>query len=276
MADDRQIQAHYAHGGLLSDIKSGLLKIGVQPGQVDVETLSAVDEFHIGGRSATKHLLDQMNFGRADTILDVGCGLGGASRFAASTYGAKMIGIDLSEEYVETGRVLNNWVGLTSDIELFVGSAMDMPFQNERFNGAYMLHVGMNIADKSSLFSEVCRVLKRGARFGIYDVMCAGSQPLNFPLPWATNEETSWVRSVDQYVDHLTQAGFEILNTNDRKAFAVTFFDNVQAANAKRGGPPPLGLHTLMRRTTPLKMSNLISAVKEGSVAPFEIIAQKS
>ena len=42
------------------------------------------------------------------------------------------------------------------------GSALDLPFAPETFDGAYMLHVGMNIDDKKMAFAEVRRVLKPG------------------------------------------------------------------------------------------------------------------
>jgi SAM-dependent methyltransferase len=36
-------------------------------------------------------------------VLDIGCGLGGTARFIASRYGSRVVGIDLTTEYVETG-----------------------------------------------------------------------------------------------------------------------------------------------------------------------------
>ena len=45
-----------------------------------------------------------------------------------------------------------------------------------------MMHV-MNIADKTALFKEVNRVLRPGAKFGVYDVMRTGSGALSFLNP---------------------------------------------------------------------------------------------
>ncbi len=42
------------------------------------------------------------------------------------------------------------------------GSALDLPFETAAFDGAYMLHVGMNVADKARLFGKVRRLLKPG------------------------------------------------------------------------------------------------------------------
>jgi ubiquinone/menaquinone biosynthesis C-methylase UbiE len=86
----------------------------------------------------------------------------------------RVTGIDLTSEYVETGKALCKWVGLDQRIVLHQGSALAMPFADNHFDGAYMLHVGMNIEDKDKLAAEVARVLRPDSAFGIYDVMRTG------------------------------------------------------------------------------------------------------
>jgi hypothetical protein len=46
------------------------------------------------------------------------------------------------------------WVGLERRISLHQGSALAMPFSKGAFDRAYMLHVGMNIADKTRWLPE--------------------------------------------------------------------------------------------------------------------------
>ena len=113
-----------------------------------IEDLGPVDEFHIGGRLATESFLAQLNFSEQKHVLDVGCGLGGASRFVASKYNNKVTGIDLAQEYIDTGNALSSWVNMDKQITLYQGSALYMPFEDEMFDGGYMMHVGMNIEDK--------------------------------------------------------------------------------------------------------------------------------
>ena len=85
------------------------------------------------------------------------------------------------------------WVGLNDRISLHQGSALSMPFADGAFDGAYMLHVGMNIEDRAKLCSEVHRVLRPGSLFGIYDVMKTGDGELTYPVPWATTAASSFV-----------------------------------------------------------------------------------
>jgi ubiquinone/menaquinone biosynthesis C-methylase UbiE len=105
-------------------------------------------------------------------------------------------GIDLTEEYVRVAQALARRVGLANRASYRHGSALDLPFAPQTFDGAYMLHVGMNINDKKKAFAEVRRVLKPGAHFAIYDVMREKSEgELSFPVPWAASPETSFVEN---------------------------------------------------------------------------------
>jgi ubiquinone/menaquinone biosynthesis C-methylase UbiE len=275
MPAQTDVSGHYTHGSLTDAIRDGLASLGKAPGTVTVDDLAAVDEFHIGGQKASQDFLDQLEF-RADRhILDVGCGLGGAARFVASRYGSRVTGIDLTGEYVETGKALCKWVGLGPSIVLHQGSALGMPFADNHFDGAYMLHVGMNIEDKDKLAAEVGRVLRPGSPFGIYDVMRTGPGDLTYPVPWAATADLNAVAELDRYKKALERAGFVITAERNRRDFALAFFADLRARTAAAGGPPPLGLHVLMGKTTPEKVQNMIDNISNGRIAPVELIARK-
>ena len=274
MADGSQVASHYAHGSLLEAISRGLAELGLSPDTVDVDDLAPVDEFHIGGRLATEAFLDQLAIGPEDHVLDVGCGIGGASRFAAQRYGCRVSGVDFSGEYVETGAVLNSWVGLGDRISLDQANALETPYANDEFDKAFMLHVGMNIADRGALASELQRVLRPGGTLGIYDVMRVGPGELEFPVPWASSAKESFVAPPEDYRSALEAAGFQVTAERDRSEFAQDFFADLQAAAAGAGGPPPLGLHILMGETAPTKVANMIENISKGRVAPIEMLAE--
>ena len=182
--------------------------------------------------------------------------------------------IDLTDEYVRAGEVLCEWVGLEGRISLERGDATATPYAPDSFDKSFMIHVGMNIADKESLAHEMYRVLKPGGRIGVYDVMRAGEGPLRFPVPWATTPAESRVTTPDVYREALEEAGFRIVADRDRSEFALEFFSELQERAA---GPEdsPLGLHLLMGESAAVKVQNMIDNIAEGCVAPFEIIAEK-
>lgn len=275
MSTNDKVANHYARAGLSAVIVQGVAALGKTIDSIEIDDLAPVDEFHIGGRQASAAFLDQLELSGDQHVLDVGCGIGGASRFTASRYGSRVSGIDLTGEYIATGTELCGWVGLAERIALHHGSALDMPFEDAFFDHAYMLHVGMNIADKTALFAEVARVLKPGANFGVYDVMRIADGELTFPVPWATTAETSAVATPTAYKDALLAAGFKVRAERNREAFALEFFEQLRAKVAAAGGPPPLGLHLLMGESAPLKVKNMIENISAGRIAPVEIIASK-
>lgn len=275
MTYDKSVTDHYLHGNLLNAIKTALPAIGKTIQTVTVEDLAPVDEFHIGGRLATDNLLNQLNFKQQSYLLDVGCGLGGAARYVSSKYKHQVAGIDLSTEYIETGNSLSSWLNLDKHVSLLQGSALSMPYKNNSFDGGYMLHVGMNIDDKVALFTEIFRVLKPGTTLGIYDIMRQNDGELIYPVPWATNSSTSKLATSTHYVNALKQAGFEVLLENDRRDFSLDFFKKLQKRNDSKQSKPPLGLHILMQENTVNKISNMIENIKNGLIAPVEIIALK-
>jgi ubiquinone/menaquinone biosynthesis C-methylase UbiE len=276
MSYEKSVSDHYVHGGLLESIRSALDALGKTVETVTIEDLGPVDEFHIGGRPATRKLIEELGFVAEDHVLDVGCGLGGAARFVASSFGTRVSGIDLVQEYVETGNALCGWVQLADRISLREGSALDLPFEDETFDGGYMLHVGMNIEDKGRLFEEIARVLKPGARFGVYDIMRQAEGELAFPVPWAAGADTNQLGTIEQYKEALLHTGFRVLAEDNRRDFALQFFQELRTRAQAGEGPAPLGLHTLMQASTGTKVDNMIENITAGLVAPVEIIAQKS
>ena len=275
MSNDKAVSEHYTHGDLLNAIQVSIAKLGKTVDSVTNRDLAPVDEFHIGGRKATESLLGRLNFSGQDYILDVGCGLGGASRFVADKYNTQVTGIDLTQEYIEVGKVLCTWVGLDKMVTLQHGSALSMPFQDEIYDGGFMMHVGMNIENKARLFTEIYRVLRPGSSFGVYDVMRIGDGELNYPVPWATVSGTSNLATPDQYKQAMSDAGFEVSTENNRRDFALGVFKELGAKANANGSPPPLGLHTLMGKSTPVKFRNMIENIVAAHIAPVEIIVKK-
>jgi ubiquinone/menaquinone biosynthesis C-methylase UbiE len=272
-ATEQDIARDYAQKDLEPTILGALRTLGKDIDKLVPEDLSPVDEFHIGGRRATEEFAATLSFPPGAHLLDIGCGLGGASRHFAGVRGCRVSGIDLTDEFVHTAAALAKRVHLDAMVSYRHGSALELPFPAGTFDGAYMLHVGMNIADKAGLFAEARRVLKPGARFGVYDVMRDHSGDLAFPMPWAATAATSFVEPAVAYRALLEAAGFEIVSERNRRDFAVATFAQMRA-RASQAGPPALGLHIVMGPSAPQKVANMIACVERGLIAPVEIVAR--
>ncbi len=270
MGINDDITKHYQQPDLLIAIEAALAAIGKTPSSVTVADLASVDEFHVGGRAATKRLFDQLDFAAAAHLIDVGCGIGGPARLAAQQVD-RVTGFDLTPAYVDAGNAINGWLGLDRSIELRAGDASGLDVDDDSFDGGYMLHVGMNIADKAAVLRELARVLRPGARFGIYDIMQLSDGSLSYPLPWASDPATSHVAPPAVYRAAATEAGFEVEVETSRRDEAMQFFQHAAA----QGPPPPLSLKLLMGSTVGTKLQNMVAGIKAGFVAPVELILRR-
>ncbi len=272
MAVESQVAAHYAQGRLDETILAALKAAGKDIDRLTAADLGGLDEFHIGGRQATVEFASQLAARPGMALLDIGCGIGGASRYFALEQGCRVSGIDLTEDYVHAAATLSQRLGLGDRVDYQQASATALPFAAQTFDGAYVLHVGMNIADKPRLFAEARRVLKPGGALGVYDIMRVGAGELAFPLPWASAAEESFVARPEAYLRALAGAGFELVKQRNRRDFALEFFARTPPQGA--GAPSPLGPRLLMGPSVAQKLANLRRLIEAGVIAPWDMIAR--
>jgi ubiquinone/menaquinone biosynthesis C-methylase UbiE len=267
---------HYRHGALEDALLKGLAAAGKDVNNLAPDDLAPADEFHIGGRQATIDFAAEFKPSVYTHWLDIGSGLGGPSRYVAHTYNCRITGVDLSEEYVAVAGSLSQRVGLGGKVSYRQSSALALPFENSTFDGTYMQHVGMNIADKAKLFGEVHRVLKPpGCTFAIYDVMRDNDGVFSYPVPWASAAETNFVETPATYRALLAAEGFELINERNRRDFALKFFGALQAKVIKAGGPAKFGLQIVMGVNAAQKVGNMIRMIERGTVAPVAMICRR-
>jgi SAM-dependent methyltransferase len=273
MTTEAAVAGHYGRGRLEESILAAVVREGKDPEKLAAADLAAADEFHVGGIEATQELAKHMELRAGMRLLDVGSGIGGPARYFAGEHGCKVTGIDLTGEFVSVARSLTARTKLDGLAEFRQGSALDMPFEAGSFDGAYMIHVGMNIADKAGIFREVRRVIKTGGLLTVFDILRVGDDAMRFPVPWALSAETSFVGTAKDYREALQKAGFEIAQERGRGPFGIAFTERVIARIAQ-GGPPALGLHLLMGEKTPMMIKNILTLMKEGVLEPVEIYAR--
>ncbi len=276
MSLETEVASHYGAGDLLARIEGALKQAGVDPRQPTIDDLKPVDEFHTGGIEATTALLDQLTIAHDTRVLDLGCGLGGTARHILHRYGAHVVGVDLTPDYVAAGRALNDRLHLSEGIDLVEGSVLDLPVDEGAFDLVTMFHVGMNIPDKERLFAEAARVTKSGGHFALFDVMRGSVEDdLVFPLPWAQSSGLSHVDPPALYRRAAHAAGFEQVAERDRSEFARDYFARVKRKIASEG-QPPLGIHILMGDTAGDKIANYLANLAAQRLAPTEMIFRRA
>jgi SAM-dependent methyltransferase len=282
------IAAHYSAAGLLGRVESALRDAGLDPDHLDPDDLRGLEEFHTLGRHATVTLAEQVGLAQqADgpaTVVDVGAGLGGPARLLARRYGCRVAAIDLTADYCALARRLNRATGLDDRVTVWCADALNLPLVDAAVDIVWTQHAQMNIADKGRLYRELRRVLRRGGRLALWDVVAGGppftgthsagsagegagpadgNRPvLHFPVPWADDPAISHLVTSDELTDHLTGAGFGVLTWEDATADGLASLTRAAPAS---GGPPGLGLHLVVPDLR-AKAANFARNLAEGRV----------
>ena len=258
------IENQYHADDLLERIFGALVVCGKNPYQLTVDDLAPVDEFHSRGRQSSEELALLVEPTPHDRVLDVGCGLGGSARFLAQKFGCRVLGLDLTPEYIRVARRLTELVKLDDRCSWVVGDGVALPFEDQSFDIVWSEHAQMNIPDKPLLYREIARVLKPAGRFAFHDVFAGAASP-TFPLPWANKASLSFLVDQQQARQFLTAAGLQPVVWEQKDAQSVTAFQR-SIKKAESGPMPPLGLHLLMGETAKQKMTNYLKSLQENSV----------
>ena len=132
-------------------------------------------------RQAQIDLMEEMlawgGVSKAQTILDVGCGIGGSTLYLAEKYNAQAVGITLSpvqakragdraQEKGITLRAFENFEGADSPaVQFQVTNALDTPFPDNSFDFIWSMESGEHMPDKMAFLRECYRLLKPGGTF---------------------------------------------------------------------------------------------------------------
>ena len=274
-SQENNIQGHYNRQGLYEALLGALTAAGKDINHLRLEDLAPVDEFHIRGREATRELASQVKLNSKHKVLDVGSGIGGASRYLAAEYGCQVIGLDLTDEYCQVARALADRLGLASHVSYRQGSALGMPFEDNAFDVVWTQHAAMNIADKSKLYSEISRVLRPNGYLAMYDVLAGPVSPIYYPVPWASDSSISFLTTPDELHQLLGATGLHIISWRDTSEVGRAWFKEVAMKMQQQGGSPPLGFHVLLGPNFRVMAQNQVRNLNENRIVLIECVAQK-
>ena len=199
---------HWGRERLAETILEALVASGRDLGALTVDDLAVTDQFHGGGKAATLRLARLFGARAGMRVLDVGGGLGGPARTLAVEFGCRLAVIDLTESYVRAGQMLTARLGLEDRVTHQVGNALDLPFDDGAFDVLWTQNSGMNIADKERLYAGFHRVLRPGGLLALQEPMAGPVQPPVFPLMWASDASTSFLRPPSEMRALIARAGF--------------------------------------------------------------------
>jgi ubiquinone/menaquinone biosynthesis C-methylase UbiE len=273
------VRGHYAGDGLMDRLVAALVEMGHDPDDPPAEAVSLLDQMHIRGAAATTELHNAVGIGPDDSVLDVGCGIGGPARALATRLGCPVTGLDLTPDFCACARELNYLLGVEDLVEIVEGSALDMPFDDESFDAVVTQHASMNIEDKATLYQEIYRVLEPGGRFGFYDIMQGPGGEVHYPAPWAANPKISFLAEPDAVKALIEASGLRQLKWEDVSEKGLSWMAEQKVAReakvARGEAVGPTGPSVLMRLGATEKLRNIGWNLQEGRIVTILGVFEK-
>lgn len=268
-----EVNDYYGLENLTQRILEKLKEFGFDIDNLTREALSTFEEFHIRGSEATSEMIELAGLKPGMRVLDIGCGIGGPGRRLAAECDVQIVGIDITEEFIDAARELTARVGLADKCEFVCGSALATPFEDESFDVVWMQHVNMNIKDKRGLFAELFRVLKPGGKLALYEIFARDSKQKYFPVPWADRAEISFLEDPDVVRAWLGELGFSEQSWRDATQPAIKWVESL--INSPPPEKPRLTLGLISGSNFPDKMVNLLKTIHANGVVVAQAIYRK-
>lgn len=237
--------------------------------------MTPYDQFHGRGLEATEEIANLLEVAATDHLLDIGSGIGGPARYMARRFGCRVTGIDLTAEFCDVARHLSRLLGLEDRVGFEQGDALAMPFAANSFDGAYSMNVSMNIADKSGLYREIRRVMKPGGWLMLSELAKGPGAELDYPTPWASSAQTSFLSTPEDTRRGLEDAGFEVVQMRETAQQVKAYGARSREMVARGEKPPHRAVMLIHGELAPQAMANTARGVAEARIVPIEVLSRK-
>jgi ubiquinone/menaquinone biosynthesis C-methylase UbiE len=175
----------------------------------------------------TDLVADRLVLAGAARVLDVGCGSGKASVRIAASRGLQVVGITVSDYQLQLAKTRPQDERLPGRALFHLADAMELPFEDSSFDGAYAIESILHMRDKNAVFGHLARVLRPGARLVMADfyqdgeisgedadLVTQGSQLFQIPS----------LITADEYREYVHRAGLQLVEfTNVRENVQRTY-----------------------------------------------------
>jgi len=139
-----------------------------EPSLEDVLELSGIEVLHPGGFALSKRIGDIVNL-KDKEVLDVSCGRGAFACYYAKNFRARVTGVDISPEMIESSITKAEQEGVEGLTEFKVADSLELPFLENSFDIVINeCAVGLT-SDPQKCLSEMARVTKPGGCIVIHE-----------------------------------------------------------------------------------------------------------
>jgi protein-L-isoaspartate O-methyltransferase len=124
---------------------------------------------------------EKLKINSNDVVLDLGCGLGGITKYLAKKTGAQIIGIDISEKSIQYANTNNKEI---TNLKFEAMDINDLSYPKNNFDVILALDVLYWLDDLESVIQKIKDILKPNGRMGVFYVNFKNKENSNKPFGW--------------------------------------------------------------------------------------------
>jgi len=147
-------------------------------------------------------------------ILEVACGVGGASRYAVRHHGVRAVATNLSRDQLDIARELTE-EAIADRISYEYADFHDLPYLGARFDVWWCATSVFHAVNKPRVLREALRVLRPGGRLVLTELTVSESVEPDRRTELSANAHSPGLWSAEHYDAQFEQLGFQCLERED-------------------------------------------------------------
>lgn len=206
---------------------------GLGPVEIDVEKASQDEitaEIQRMENSVTTRMIQKLGYtGEVSHTVDLGCGRAGSMlRILDHNENCKVAGVNLNVYQSTFCNDLIRERGLCERAEVRQANFLSIPYPDNTFTHAYCCEVTQYALNLKPLFEEVYRVLESGGRYVIvtwsYNPEKSEAEIKEIVEP-INDHYASTMHSITDYCENLKDAGFDVIDVEERSDELIPYWD---------------------------------------------------
>ncbi|MBI3451326.1 MAG: methyltransferase domain-containing protein [Rhodospirillales bacterium] len=186
--------------------------------RVKISELIWGDGFSFPG--GTEHVLEMvkpLGLNKEKSMLDLGCGLGGATRAISKTFGAWVLGMESSKNLAVAGAKASEMAGLSkkAPVEHFDPVTVELPAK--KYDAVFARQSMFHLANKKRLLTEIEKCLKPGGQLMFTDFVLskAGANSPALAKWMAAEDHAPVLCTLDQFTKELRALKLDVRVADD-------------------------------------------------------------
>ncbi len=162
--------------------------------------------------NTNKVLLNLADIKNSDSVLDAGCGVGGAAVYIHKYTGAKVTGVTLSQRQLDTANYFSQTEGVNDKVNFQLMDFTETTFPDQSFDVIWACESVCHVPDPTKFINEAFRLLKSGGRLVLFDFFRNNDNKIDkkeWLRKWCDTWAVSGLTSILNFKQELNKTGFD-------------------------------------------------------------------